>query len=262
MEEKKTIRRTLKFIPVFLGTLITYTVGQVINGIFILFALIFSLLGMKTVVKFLARVWSNLLFLMLGKKVDIKGRENLDKNKGYIYLVNHASFLDIPALMLVNPDIAWVGKDSYTKIPVFGKLIKMMGFIPIKLDDPEKIMDSFLGAIEAAQKNTSIGFFPEGTRTLDGTIKKFKKGFVYILRNCNLDVLPVTFNGFFDLKPKNSFLVNPDAKLEIIIHKPVENSILKAQSDSTILSAMRDIINRSYIHRIPQVTQKQATNPT
>jgi len=231
---------------VFLATFITYTIGQAVNGLLVLLALVCALFGMKKAVKFLVRIWANLLFLMIGKKVRIVGRENIDPKKGYIYLANHGSFLDIPAMMLVKPDIAWVGKESYAKIPLFGKLIRMMGFIPIRLDDPDKIMDSFLGAIDAAKNNTSIGFFPEGTRTTDGTIKKFKKGFVYIMRNCDLDVLPLTFNGFYDLKPKNSFFVNPEVQLEIIIHKPVDNKTLREQSDSAILTDMREIIAKSY----------------
>jgi 1-acyl-sn-glycerol-3-phosphate acyltransferase len=237
------------YISIFFATLMTYTIGQVVNAVFIILGLFCAIFNMKKAILVLVKVWANILFLMIGQKVNITGKENIVDKKGYIVLINHGSFLDIPALMLVKPDIAWVGKESYSKIPVFGKLISMLGYIPIRLDDPEKIMDSFLGAIEAANKNTSIGFFPEGTRTLDGRIRKFKKGFIYLLRNCDLDILPITFNGFYTLKPKNSFFLNPNVKLEIIIHKPVDNRTLRAKTDSDILSEMRQLIERDYSFR-------------
>ena len=88
----------------------------------------------------------------------------------------------------------------------------------------------------------NIAIFPEGTRSLDGKINDFYRGFIILLRASDIDVLPVTLNGFFDLKPKNRFWINFGAELEIIIHKPVKRDFLIDRSDAEIEGIIRSTI--------------------
>jgi 1-acyl-sn-glycerol-3-phosphate acyltransferase len=91
-----------------------------------------------------------------------------------------------------------------------------------------------------------VAIFPEGTRSLDGIIHDFKRGFILILRGTGLDVVPVTLNGMFKLKPKPRFFINPFTKLEITIHKPIEFEELREKDNAEILEQMQNIISSAY----------------
>ena len=91
-------------------------------------------------------------------------------------------------------------------------------------------------------KHHTIAIFPEGTRTLNGNMRSFFRGFVYILRTSEADILPVTLNGFYALKPKNRFYINFGAKISVVINKPIGSAELKVRSDDEIITEMKNII--------------------
>jgi len=240
------MKKFIKLIYIILMTLTGYIIGTLIHVVSVMTALFFAILHLKFFVKMTVLVWANLLFLSVGKKLHIYGKENIEKGKNYLYVVNHSSLFDIPALMAIKPLIHWVGKETYAKIPFFGWFLLLTGYIPIKRESLRKAKNSIDRAAQDAMSNVSIGFFPEGTRSLDGQIKPFKRGFVFVLRNSNLDILPITFNGLYQLKPKKRFYVDPTAKTEAIIHKPLKNKDLIKLSDDKIIEKVRDIIAKDY----------------
>ncbi len=240
------MKKILDSIVIIFITAISYTLGLIIHITLVIATLVFAIVKIKFMVKIIILVWSNLLFLVIGKKLHIIGKKNIEKGKNYIYIVNHSSLFDIPALMSIKPDIHWVGKERYARMPIFGHAIRLTGYISIKRESLRKAKDSIVTAAEKAMENASIGFFPEGTRSMDGHIQNFKRGFVMVLKNSNLDILPITFNGFYQLKPKKRFYIDPKAKLEIIIHKPLKNEELIKLKDDEIVNKVRNIIQSAY----------------
>ena len=94
--------------------------------------------------------------------------------------------------------------------------------------------------------DTSVLVFPEGQRTPDGQINKFKRGFVYILMQSSLDLLPVTLSGFYQMKPVKRFFFDPDTKPEIIIHEPIGNARARKMSEKDLLEETTNIIGGVY----------------
>ena len=92
----------------------------------------------------------------------------------------------------------------------------------------------------------NIAIFPEGTRTLDGNISRFHKGFIHILRKSDIDILPVTLNGFYRLKPKNRFYIDFDAKISAVIHKPIVKEELITKTDNEIIQIVKSTILSAY----------------
>jgi 1-acyl-sn-glycerol-3-phosphate acyltransferase len=95
-------------------------------------------------------------------------------------------------------------------------------------------------------KDQSVALFPEGTRTLDGKINPFYRGFIYLFRTRDIGILPLTLNGFYDLKPKNRFYIDFGSKLEVIIHKPIQREELINKSDSEIIDKVKGVIESAY----------------
>jgi len=92
----------------------------------------------------------------------------------------------------------------------------------------------------------SVALFPEGTRTTNGRINPFYRGFIYLFRSRNIDILPVTLKGFYDFKPKTRFYINFGTKLEVVIHKPIPREELIDKSDNEIVDRVKSVIESAY----------------
>jgi 1-acyl-sn-glycerol-3-phosphate acyltransferase len=100
--------------------------------------------------------------------------------------------------------------------------------------------------IEKSEGHT-IAIFPEGTRTEDGKISDFYRGFIQVLRASEINVLPVTLNGFFVLKPKNRFYINFSSRISVFIHEPLSRESLIDKDDAEIISIIKNIIESSLV---------------
>jgi 1-acyl-sn-glycerol-3-phosphate acyltransferase len=99
-----------------------------------------------------------------------------------------------------------------------------------------------LESLEEKAKNRTVAIFPEGTRTLDGKLNSFYRGFIYLLRATENDILPVTLNGFYKLKPKNRFSIHFGSRLGMVIHTPLEGGTLARLTDREIMDKVTEVI--------------------
>jgi 1-acyl-sn-glycerol-3-phosphate acyltransferase len=199
----------------------------------------------KRAVQFLTMIWAKSVFAIMGKKLTIKGKDNLDKNNRYILVANHASLFDIVAITSFYPQVAWFGHERLLKVPIFGGFLRLIGYVPFReptVRNTRHMLDQLINR----SKNQSVALFPEGTRTLNGNINPFFRGFIYLMRTGNTDILPITLNGFYDLKPKNRFFIDFGSKLEVVIHKPVPGEELKDKTDGEIIQRIKGIIESAY----------------
>ena len=215
------------------------------TSIMVILLILLSFLNLKLIVKCGIFFWANTVFLLMGKRLRIAGLENIDKKKQYVLVANHASLFDIMAIMAFHPGVSWFGHVRLTKIPVFKNLLKMINYIPVKrgsLSNTKTIVDQML----EKSKGLTIAIFPEGTRTQDGQLNDFYRGFIHVLRNTQIELLPVTLNGFYDLKPKNRFFINFGTRINVVIHKPIEYQTLVEKNDQEIISAVKGVIESAY----------------
>jgi 1-acyl-sn-glycerol-3-phosphate acyltransferase len=229
---------TLLSIPVF-GILYVYTAV----GVF--FVIPLTWMNAKKTVRFMTMIWAKSVFLLMFKRLHISGKENIDKKEKYILLANHASLFDIVAIESFYPEVSWFGHERLLKVPIFGKFLKMTDYVPFKEPTVTNTRHMLEQLMEKAN-NQSVALFPEGTRTTSGRINPFYRGFIYLFRTRNIPILPVTLNGFYDLKPKNRFYINFGSKLEIVIHKPIPHEDLVSKSDNEIIDTVKTIIESSY----------------
>lgn len=209
-----------------------------VTGISVIITLIFALANQEKLARLAMNFWANAIFYLMGKKLNISGAENIVKNKRYILLVNHCSIFDIPAVMAFYPDVSWFGREYLLKIPLFGRLLKVTDYVSMKeagISNTKRMLNSL---VKNSGKHT-IAIFPEGTRTATGQINRFYKGFIYVMRAVNLDILPVTLNGLYELKPKTRFYIDFGVNLQVIIHKPIPVSELLVKEDNEIISIVK-----------------------
>lgn len=212
-------------------------------GVFIIFIL--ALLRLKAPIRILTQLWAKSVFIILGKKFNVTGKENINKEKRYILVANHASLFDIVAIMSFYPGISWFGHERLLKIPLFGKILQMTDYIPFKEPNYKNTRRMIEQLVHNSEQQT-VAIFPEGTRTLNGKISQFYRGFIYLFRTRELEILPVTLNGFYSLKPKNRSYINFDSKLSVIIHKPIRREELIDKDDCEIIDAVKRTIESAY----------------
>ena len=220
--------------PVFL-MLYAYT------AVVVLLILILAYLHLRRVITVLAGLWAKSIFPLMGKKIHIEGKLNIEKGERYILLANHASLFDIIAIMSFYPNVSWFGHERLLRIPIFKQMLLMTDYIPMRINNIKNTR-TMLDALEDTGKLRSIAIFPEGTRTLDGKLNSFYRGFIHLLRTTGNDILPITLNGFYKLKPKNRFSINFGSILEAVIHPPLNGRDMALKTDKEILDRVIEII--------------------
>lgn len=229
---------TILSVPVFI-VLYSYT------GIIVLLILFFASLNIKKPVKVLIRFWAKSSFLFMLKRLQVDGRHHIEKDRKYILVANHASLFDILAIMAFYPNVSFFGKEYLTKIPVFGKVLRVIDFVPMRTSDLRNTRE-MLDQLMQKSENYTVAIFPEGTRTRDGELNRFRKGFVHLVRATNHEILPVTLKGFFYFKPPNRFYINFLTRLKVVIHPPISNEILSEKRDDEILETVKGVIESAY----------------
>jgi len=124
--------------------------------------------------------------------------------KPTIIIANHTSFLDILAIGMLSPKIIFLVSDWVYNSPIFGAGVRLAGFYPVS--------NGIDNGIEHLRAKVNQGFslmvFPEGTRSLDNTIKRFHKGAFYLAEQLQLDIVPVVIHGYSEVLPKGDFIIN------------------------------------------------------
>lgn len=134
-------------------------------------------------------------------------------------------------------------KKEIRKIPIVGKACDIMGHIFINRSSAIQAQKSLLLAEAKLKNGNSVVIFPEGTRTKDGCLGKFKKGAFTIARDLHLPIIPITIKGAFEVMPYNKLFFTP-GKISMIIHEPIDTSNLSDDNIYDMIENVKQIINQ------------------
>lgn len=150
--------------------------------------------------------WGRLYFnISPGWIVQTEGMENIDTRKPYIIISNHQSALDIPFSAFIRTQFNWVSKFEVLYIPIIGWLMWMCRDIPIKRGQSRSARMMIHQVANKVAHRRSVLLYPEGTRSSDGQVKRFKEGAFVVAKANKIGVLPVVIEGTFDAMPKGKF---------------------------------------------------------
>jgi 1-acyl-sn-glycerol-3-phosphate acyltransferase len=158
----------------------------------------------------MARLWSVLLLRASLLRVEVRHEGGIDPGASYIFLANHQSLFDIPALLATVPNqVRMMAKRSLFRIPIFGWALAAGGFIPIDRGDRSTARQSFSSAIAHIRGGTSILLFPEGTRSLSDTLLPFQRGGFLLALKSGLPIVPVGIRGTRAVQRKGVWTIRP-----------------------------------------------------
>ena len=178
-----------------------------------------------------AKRWGQNLLNIVGAKMQIIGLENINPQQSYVFVANHSNLFDIPIMQASIPnDFRIIYKKELEKVPFFGLVMKKSPYIATKRDASKSTLGSIDQAINQIQKGASILVFPEGTRSTDGTLGKFKRGAFMLAFHSGKPIVPVTIIGSNNIFPRSKFEFNP-ARVRVIFEKPIPVDALHTKSD-------------------------------
>jgi 1-acyl-sn-glycerol-3-phosphate acyltransferase len=177
-------------------------------------------------------------FRLAGIRVVTEGLENVPPRTACIFMANHVSNLDPPALLPRIPGrtSAFI-KRSLTKIPVLGYGFKLGEFVPVDRDGRvESAVESVVAARRVLDKGLHITTFVEGTRSLDGRLLPFKKGPFYLAMEAGAPCVPISIYGTESMMAKGSMRVKPSTA-HVIFHAPINPKAFTTREE--LMEAMR-----------------------
>ena len=183
-------------------------------------------------------IWGRLFYLVFMIPVKIDGKENIKKGQSYIIAPNHQSYWDAFLVYgYIGIKFKWMMKKELGRIPFVGWACYMAGCIFIDRSSRESGMNSIRKAESKLKDGMSVVIFPEGTRSQDGRIGKFKRGAFLISEELKLPILPVTIDGNYDVMSRHAWNVTWHP-VHMTIHEPVWPKSDKDTSETELKAIM------------------------
>jgi 1-acyl-sn-glycerol-3-phosphate acyltransferase len=167
-----------------------------------------------------ARNWLRLS----GVRVRVRGLENLDPRRSYVFIANHRSFLDTAALFYhLRRRIGILAKKELLKVPIMGYGMGFVNIMAIDRTNRESALRTTKAATDLLRAGTSFGVFAEGTRARPGELLPFKKGGFYMAVEAGVPVVPVAMKRTDELMGKGTGVARPGT-MEMVVLPPIETA--------------------------------------
>jgi len=192
-----------------------------------------------------AQTWSKLILGSGGIQYSISGLDKISQNQSYFFVGNHASGFDIPLAYATIPNkMVSIAKIELKKIPVFAQALTAGGHIFVDRSNHDKAIDSLEKAKKSLNEDPrSILLFPEGTRSLDGQIKSFKRGGIVMAIQMGIPIVPMALCGTFELLTKGSWRLGK-TPIETVLGEPIITKDLDTKDRRVIAEQIRDEVIR------------------
>lgn len=158
----------------------------------------------------LSKFARSMVYIMMNVKKEIIDAQHANFAEPAVIICNHQSFLDILSTLMLHPRLILLTNNWVWNSPVFGAVARMADFYPVA----NGAENSIALLADRVKHGYSVVIFPEGTRTVDGDIKRFHKGAFYLAEQLNIDILPVMLHGTGYTMTKGDFLLK-DGKITI-----------------------------------------------
>jgi len=189
--------------------------------------------------------WARVMVWVTPMRVEVEGRENIDPHQSYVLVSNHQSQYDIFVLYgWLGVDFKWVMKQELRKVLGIGVACERLGHIFIDRSNHAAAVATLEAARSKIVDGTSVIFFPEGTRSLDGRLLRFKRGAFRMALDLGLPILPLTVTGTRDVLPANTSDLMPGSA-RLIIHEPISIDGVTVQDCQELSDRVREVIASS-----------------
>jgi len=196
-------------------------------------------------VHYIGKFWSLLNIYISGTRLAIKGKEKIEKGRTYIVMCNHQGLMDPWVLIGKLPlQLRWTIKPEVKKMPVFGYALERMGHIYVGSRKRKDTGLTLEVAVQKIRQGASVVFFPEGTRSKDGSLQKFHKGGAIIAIRSGVSILPVTINGSRFVLPKGTLALMP-GKIQVIVGDSIDPGMFDENRKDELMAVVKSAIQEN-----------------
>jgi 1-acyl-sn-glycerol-3-phosphate acyltransferase len=162
-----------------------------------------------------------LAWMVLGCRLEVRGAEHRDGPGPRIYMSNHLSLIDGPLMcMLIFQPVRVILKSSVFRIPVLGPAMRYVGFVPVDRRGGNAGRRSIDRAARSIRRfGYSFLIFPEGTRSRDGRLGRFRRGGFFLAAQSGAAIVPVSIRGTYEILPRGGRLPRRGSVV-VTFHRP------------------------------------------
>ncbi len=165
--------------------------------------------GRHSIFERTTRRWARWIAGGAAMRVIPHGADAIDPTKPHVYVVNHVSIMDIPAILLAVPAHGFVAKRELERVPFFGAAARAVGVVYIDRENRKSAFASYEEAADKVRNGQSVIVFPEGTRGATYALRPFKKGPFVLAIRAGVPIVPVVMHGTIEVTPNGTLHVTP-----------------------------------------------------
>lgn len=186
-----------------------------------------------------ARVWARLILWTTGVHVQMKGALP-PVGVSYVFASNHQSFYDIPVIFWTLPhQLRIIAKASLGTFPFLGWHLHLAGHLLVNRDHPGASV--FKKMQRMVRQGASLIIFPEGTRSRDGRVARFKGGVFLLAIESGLPVVPISVAGSRHVMLKGRLMTCP-GDVTLTVHEPVSTEGMTREDARGLAARVQAVI--------------------
>lgn len=185
----------------------------------------------------------------------IKNRSNFNDKQAHIIVCNHQSLVDIIVIYSLFRHFKWTSKSENFSLPFVGWVLSLNNSIRIYRGVPGAYEKFAENAHKALKNGSSVVIFPEGTRSKDGKLGRFREGAFLLVHEAKVPVLPMVIVGSASAVPKNSWIIQVKQKIILKVLDPVPYSSIEGSSAKETSCLVRNIISRELESALSEQSQ-------
>jgi 1-acyl-sn-glycerol-3-phosphate acyltransferase len=209
-----------------------------------------------------ARAWAWLILATTGVDVRVVGLDRVKRDETYVFISNHQSIYDIPVIFASLPfQLRIIAKESLGRFPFLGWHLMRAGHLLVDRSHPDRagILHRWRQLVAS---RISLIIFPEGTRSADGRVGRFKAGSFLLALEAGLTIVPVSVSGTIHVMTKGQLTTRPGhVTLTIYDPIPVQRIESPTAADARELASRVEGVVRGAHHVSapqPEVTRSEA----
>jgi len=173
--------------------------------------------------------------------IKVIGKENLDRSKAHVIVMNHQSLLDILLSFILFYPSKMIAKKVLGRIPFLGWNLVMSGHLLVDRTDRKSQFEAIRRMEKILRSGDSLLVYPEGTRTKDGKIAAFKKGVFRSASTTGTAIMPVVIDGAYEALPRKGLIIDGRHQLTLSVLPPVP--VKKGESTSELALKCHDLMS-------------------